>query len=61
MLWLELQAWHGGQTIEEKDEHLEKNRYDISAIIQEIIEFKYTSSKQVLFSWLSTVFGRQVH
>ena len=39
LLWLELQAWYSGKSIEEEDIILENKRYHVDQIINEVINF----------------------
>ena len=43
LLWLELQAWHAGKQVEEQDIYLEEARTSINDILDEVINYKFSS------------------
>ena len=43
LLWLELQAWHAGKQVEEEDIYLEEARTGINDILDEVINYKFSS------------------
>ena len=45
-LWLQLQAFHAGRTLEEQDNYLEEARRDIDKILDEVINYKFDSTRE---------------
>ena len=57
ILWLELQAWHAGKSVEEEDCFLETEREQIDKILNDIIHFYFpTKMKEI-----NTEFNTQIH
>lgn len=43
VLWLELQAWYNGRSIEDHDSFLENARANVEKVLSEVINFKFTN------------------
>ena len=43
-LWLEIQAWHAGRTMEEQDEYFVQARKSVDDVLEEIINFRFSSA-----------------
>ena len=46
-LWLQLQAYHAGRSLEEQDNYLEQSRRDVDKVLDEVINFKFDAKNGI--------------